>query len=271
MDKRIMDCVNKHYEKCCKRYGEESIMAVVACGSMNYDLFSDKSDVDTKAIYIPNIRDIVTRRDVASEFTIADKTGKSICNIHDIRSYVRYLFKGNMNFLETLFSSYVRVNPKYGAEWARLVSIRNDIAFSYPAHLIGGSYGCAMNCLGNVRSDVSHAGKSLYHVIRMCGIVQNYEMAAEAYDYSMLLHSWDKFIDRADMVMLKDGEFNEAIAKNKDVVNAILGDDLLSETAKVYNTLHNQDWYVGFNNAKTRPGSWDVSYEIMEDAIRKNI
>jgi hypothetical protein len=125
-DKWIMDHVREHYNEALEYFPEDRIVCLSLAGSQNYGLDMEDSDVDTKLIVTPQFDDIVINKQPVSTTHIR-QNGEHI-SFHDIRLYIPTFRKGNVNFVETLFSKYVIVNPIYENEWNRLVQNREEIA-----------------------------------------------------------------------------------------------------------------------------------------------
>ena len=108
MDKYIYNRVEKHYH-----YLESlgyNVVAVFAQGSMNYGLYVNddeyKSDVDTKAIVLPTLDDLVNGNKMVS--TKYDFEGEQI-DVKDIRVMMDMWCKSNPAYLEILFTQYCSV------------------------------------------------------------------------------------------------------------------------------------------------------------------
>lgn len=122
----IMDSVCEHFDDALKRFPEDRIVGIMLAGSQNYGLDVEDSDVDTKLVVVPTFDDIVMNKTPVSTTHIRDN-GEHI-GFHDVRLYIPTFRKGNINFVETLFSDYFLLNPLYANEWSRLVKAREEIA-----------------------------------------------------------------------------------------------------------------------------------------------
>lgn len=87
------------------------VLGVFLYGSDNYGLSDELSDIDTKAIIIPKFDDLIFNKDYVSDTFIEDDN--SFMDVKDIRFMFKIYLKQNINFLETLFTSYCELNPKY--------------------------------------------------------------------------------------------------------------------------------------------------------------
>lgn len=96
-------------------YEEDHLLGIFAYGSMNYGTYiPDKSDVDTKAIFIPTLEQLLN-----NSFKVHTKILSSgeHCEIMDIGHLVKNFRKQNINFLELLYTEYYWINPMYEKLW----------------------------------------------------------------------------------------------------------------------------------------------------------
>lgn len=126
MDKYIYNRVEKHYH-----YLESlgyNVVAVFAQGSMNYGLYVNddeyKSDVDTKAIVLPTLDDLVNGNKMVS--TKYDFEGEQI-DVKDIRVMMDMWCKSNPAYLEILFTQYCMFNNKYETYIRQILEMGDDI------------------------------------------------------------------------------------------------------------------------------------------------
>jgi hypothetical protein len=121
-----MDRVLEHYNDALGYFPRERIVCLTLAGSQNYGLDMEDSDVDTKLIVVPTFEDIAMNKQPVSTTHI--RQNNEHISFHDVRLYIPTLKKGNINFVETLFSKYSIVNPIYMPEWNRLIDAREEIA-----------------------------------------------------------------------------------------------------------------------------------------------
>lgn len=115
----------EHYNKISKDYPDYKILGIFLYGSQNYGLATEDSDVDSIAILIPSIKDIILRKPICKEIIFENKEH---CNIKDIREVVKEWKKQSVQALEILFTDYFIVKPEYVSYWNHFLNIRNDIA-----------------------------------------------------------------------------------------------------------------------------------------------
>ena len=121
----IYERLGLHYDTVCEEYGEENVMGVFLYGSQNYGINIPTSDVDTKAILIPNINKICAQEKWESKELLVDEEH---CEVKDIREMRNMWFKQNMNFLEILFTKYYIVNDKYKEDWKNIKQYAEEIS-----------------------------------------------------------------------------------------------------------------------------------------------
>ena len=122
----VMKRVQEHYDAAVKLYGER-VLGVFLQGSWNYDfaLCDEQSDVDTKCVVLPTFKDFCLGKKPVSTTHVLEN-GEHL-DAKDLRLYMDCFKKQNVNFVEVLFTEYKVVNPKYEAQWARLVDAREQV------------------------------------------------------------------------------------------------------------------------------------------------
>lgn len=145
MTNLIIDRVQQHLEETLANSKNIYDWFVIAAnGSMNYNVNTEKSDVDTKLLVIPSLDQIITE-DKGSNINYIhhmEDNGEH-CEVKDFRTYLRTCLKQNINFLETLFSAYTIVNPLYEQFWNELISHRETIAHYSELRAVSCAFGMA--------------------------------------------------------------------------------------------------------------------------------
>lgn len=100
--------IKKHLAVVQEKYGDR-VVFISAVGSMNYGLFTETSDVDTKAVILPTYAEIVLKKPESVTLQINDEQ----CSVKDLRVYINELKKQGINVLETLVTNYYLVNGKF--------------------------------------------------------------------------------------------------------------------------------------------------------------
>ena len=140
---------------------------LVPVGSWNYNCADEHSDVDTKAIFVPTLQDVVQNKCEAYTYLLPNREHVDCC---DIRNYMKSLIKGNPQFLETLFTKWEDLNTEYyGEEIHALMSKREDIARCNPNNTMRAFLGMADRnyklCMS--RSEEDHLRKWVYQLVRI--------------------------------------------------------------------------------------------------------
>lgn len=175
-----------HIQELEKAYPDLELFVLCVQGSQNYglDLYTEeyKSDIDTKAIVIPSLEDVVMNRKPISTTHVLPNNEH--LDIKDIRLYFDNFKKQNINFLEILFTEFYIVNPKYKDLWEELVAGREDIAHFNPNQALRCMAGMSMEkrkalchpypTLLDKIEKYGYDGKQLHHIIRMYDFIQGY-------------------------------------------------------------------------------------------------
>ena len=140
------------------------------------------SDVDTKAIILPSFEDIVLNREPVST-TIVLENNEHI-DVKDIRVMFETYKKQNVNFIETLFTDFKIINPKYKDVIQPIFDNNEEIA-----HI---NYNQALRCMAGMSMEKLKAlqhpypatldkiekfgydPKQLHHILRMHDFIKKY-------------------------------------------------------------------------------------------------
>lgn len=183
-EEKIMKRVKEHYE-ILKNKGYEIIFLALQ-GSQNYglDVYDEEyqSDVDTKAIVLPSFKDFVYNKEPVSTTIVLDNNEH--IDVKDIRVMFENYKKQNINYLETIFTEFKIINPKY----EKLIQPLFDNA-ELIAHL---NYNQALRCMAGmsmeklkalkhpyptIKDKIEKYGydpKQLHHILRMNEFLYNY-------------------------------------------------------------------------------------------------
>lgn len=97
----------------CRKIGAVRIFTALF-GSQNYGLATENSDVDTKSIIVPALSDWLWSTEGESNHVIVLPDG-SHAEMKPVVGMFKQFIKGNINFLEMLYTPYVDIAP--GWEW----------------------------------------------------------------------------------------------------------------------------------------------------------
>ena len=140
------------------------------------------SDIDTKAVILPSFEDIVLNKEPKST-TIVLENNEHI-DVKDIRVMFETYKKQNINYIETLFTEFKIVNPKYKELVQPLFDNNEEIA-----HI---NYNQALRCMAGMSMEKLKAlqhpyptiidkiekfgydPKQLHHILRMNDFIIKY-------------------------------------------------------------------------------------------------
>lgn len=206
------DAIREHKKRILQDYAESQLLGIFLYGSQNYGISTENSDVDTKAIIIPTVKDLCLGKPVSRE--IHFDNGEH-CEIKDIREMVKMFAKQNVNFIEILFTDYYWVNPKYNYIWKKyFINNREEIAYMHKRYTIMSVCGQAIHTLNQNKTD----GKKFANGLRLYYFLKNYlervpyssaidvssyspELAAQLIDYKLGRLTVDK--DKTDKLITK--------------------------------------------------------------------
>ena len=99
-DEWIMNKVKEHYQDACKQYPEHRIIGVFYQGSGNYGLDYEGSDVDTKCVLSPSLKELAESKPTSTTYI---RDNDEHIDFKDIRVMLETFKKENLNFLEILY------------------------------------------------------------------------------------------------------------------------------------------------------------------------
>lgn len=174
------------------KFGIDHIMNITLYGSQNYNIDTDTSDYDFKAIYVPSVEDALLKNPVSIELV---NSKREHCEVKDIRLMCDMYKKQNINFLETLFTGYYRDNPIYRNSIDYLYTYRNRIA----------RYN-ELKCLKSIAGQSLHTIKELENILEKTDISEEelHKARKKCANILFLRFFIDKYIDR-------DYSFDECI------------------------------------------------------------
>lgn len=186
----IMSCVQEHYDEAVS-LGYE-VVAVFLQGSQNYccDIYTEeyRSDIDTKAIILPSLDDIVRGSSPFSHTHV--RANNEHIDIKDIRVMFENFRKQNSSYLEILFTDFKIINPKYEALMTELLSQAENIARAHPNQALRCFSGMSMEKLKalthpypSIKDKIDKFGydpKQLHHILRLNDFVKRY-IAGESF------------------------------------------------------------------------------------------
>ena len=184
-ERYIMNRLHEHYKYLIENY-DYKVIYLALQGSQNYelDVYDDeyKSDIDTKAIIVPTLEDIVKNKKPVSE-TIVLPNNEHI-DVKDIRVMFDTFKKQNVNYIEILFTDYHILDAKYSEYIEELLKNAELIARL--------NYNQALKCMAGMSMEKLKAlqhpyptivdkikkygydPKQLHHILRMNDFIKKY-------------------------------------------------------------------------------------------------
>ena len=123
-DKWIMERVQEHYNDALEQYPEHRIVGVFYQGSGNYGLDYEGSDVDTKCVLAPSLKELAENKATSTTYV---RSNDEHIDFKDVRAMFETFKKSNLNFLEILYTKYCIINPIYKKEWDTIINARDFI------------------------------------------------------------------------------------------------------------------------------------------------
>jgi len=167
-------------------------VGVFVYGAQNYQMDTEKSDIDTKAIVLPRFDDIVDLKDWVSKDYTRDEDGGKM-DVKDIRLMFDSYKKQNINFLETLFTKYRYIDRNYISVWEGMIEKnREKIARYNPRKSILSMYGnmktkykSMLHKAPHNEEDIDKYGyglKDFHHIARLYDFINRYIDGTESYE-----------------------------------------------------------------------------------------
>ena len=125
--REIKNEVRFHADEVIRKYGESRFMFCGLYGSQNYGLDTPTSDVDTKAIVLPTIHELMHYKKVSQTFVVRENE-EGQCDVKYIQLMFENFMKQNINFLELLYTPYYIVADNFQDLWGQVVGGRDLIA-----------------------------------------------------------------------------------------------------------------------------------------------
>jgi len=266
MDKRerIMKRLMEHAAAVEKILGtKDRIVFIALQGSQNYGLDYEGSDIDTKCVVLPTLDDIIENRKPISTTHIMEN--EEHCDIKDIRLMFDCYKKQNINFIETLFTDYMWINPMYEAEINYLLLHKEEIAHYCPYR--------AVKCMKGMVLEKRHAlqhlypnkietiekygydPKQLHHIVRLYEFMYKY-IGNHKYkdclmpinkEYILSLKTKPIPVDKA--IIIADKYVNNVIALENWYCNKLLINPTINEEAETI--LHDTKYSIMTSYFKT--------------------
>lgn len=200
-DLHIAQKLNEHLEYIYEKLPKVEVIYLALQGSQNYglDVYTNEyqSDVDTKAIVLPSLDDIINNvPPVSTTLVLPDN---SHCDVKDIRIMFHTFEKQNVNFIEILFTKYHYINPEYKDEIELLLYNKENIARYNVNQALRCMAGMSKEklhalqhpypaCIDEI-NEIGYSKKQLHHIVRMNDFIKQY---TSGHSYAECLIPTDK-------------------------------------------------------------------------------
>lgn len=180
MDSNVMKRVMEHYKEIKNIY--PNVIGIFLQGSQNYNLAYEGSDIDTKAICIPTLEDIVSNRKLISHTHVM--ANNEHVDVKDIRHMFSMFKKQNINMVEILFTKYYYIESEYQTLLQSLFDNNELIAHYNRRSAVTTMAGMAMEKFHamernydskiNIINKFGYDPKQLSHIIRLEDFITRY-------------------------------------------------------------------------------------------------
>ena len=263
----IQSGILNHLNEFYKCYPKLELFGLFIQGSQNYnlDIYTNeyKSDIDTKAIVIPSLEDVVMNKKPISTTHILPNNEH--LDIKDIRLYFENFKKQNINFVEILFACGNWINEEYKDLYDLLIANRELIAHYNTNQALRCMAGMSMEkkkalchpypTLIDKIEKYGYDGKQLHHIIRMYDFITAYAHN-ESFEFCLTFQP-----HHMEMMKAKLNEYSlkEAleIADHFDTLTKIVKDNYLKPQDEI-----NKDALEVLN---------EVQYEVIKRRIKKEV
>lgn len=136
-------------------------------GSYNYGMDTPNSDVDSKLLVIPSMRQLVSGKRISRTHVMSDN-GEAV-DVKDIRDYFSNMMKQNINFVETMYAQAKIINEYFKPQFQILEDVRDAISGSNPVRTMQSIVGMARSQFRKIEKsdDCDYVKKRLYNLARI--------------------------------------------------------------------------------------------------------
>lgn len=279
---KVMLTLSQHYDAMKTLYGEDRIVGVFLQGSQNYGMDDEFSDIDTKCLVVPSLKELVMAEQPTSithyiidgklVFTEEEKVVAEHCDAKDVRLYWKTLLKANINFVEILFTDYFIVNPLYEDLWAAIVRIKEGVARVNPLNAIKAMMGMvsekehALTHRYPSRAawidEYGYDPKQLSHLIRIAYFAYGYMNGH--FTYADLVKGEGMLPSHKEkLVEIKRYGCGDLSVANK------IADTHVAMTKAIYEAAKKK--YDGIDNEEIKTEMFDIMRQMVERGLRREL
>lgn len=209
--------LREHYTAATDYIEGREVFGTFAFGSQNYGLDDENSDLDSKLLVIPTIKDIASLQPPLS--TTIERTNGEHIDIRDVRLFIDNFKNQSHNSLEALFTPFFSLKEEYIPQWNRFLDRREDIARINPYKAVKAMQGMAHRNMKLLTSELEHGRdvfkakgynpKMLYHILKSEYFLERYISGANYIDCIV-----PDGADRDFILLAKEGVFPKSEAEH---------------------------------------------------------
>lgn len=208
----IEDTMKTYMDILEAKYPNNKIVFMGLYGSQNYSLSDNNSDVDVRAVIMPNIEDLVKGKTISNTI----ETPRGNIDVKDVMSYFKIIKKGNPAFIEPLLSEW-RIYDSGNTH--EIYLIFRKIAVFQPVNYQA-MYGMMHQKLKRYKKEQDP--KDAHHIIRLANAIiseQVFEDFDDTEEYSEEYKQMMMEIKRGKKVISVE-ELEELVEQMRDAVNS---------------------------------------------------
>lgn len=210
-DERQQEQITKTCFSIAKKMGinPASILRIVPYGSFNYNLSDANSDLDLVVVYVPTFLNLFYNYEKGKNVIKEQKESKHFGDIIfiDIYNYLKQIKKGNLRYIETVFSSNIIFEKKFFKKFLDRTrymyllqepeKIKNYIVgyIDQKTHALIHPYPSKLNLIEKYGYDL----KNYSHVLRMENFAEKYLILLDylykfGFDFHFSKHKFNPFL-----------------------------------------------------------------------------
>ena len=251
-DIEIKKVLKNRYEDIKKQVGEDRLFGVFVIGKVLYGIAETKEDIKTIGGYIPTEEELYLS---PPQFRICNHNDNTSTQLTDLRCLLEKIEQQDINIMESIFSEYRIINPRYEEEYTKQILNNKEIIFKYkPYNRIYNAiergfkaiknqnyveacrirFACQEYINGTSISDCIHLKKDFY--LRYLESIKNGEFIPDKLeleeDYEDILEKAKDMISYNIENLFKDFVKNTIIKANKDKTKIVNIVDFLTDKEK---------------------------------------
>ena len=230
--------------KIYNKYSEEyDVFGVFLYGSQNYELETEKSDLDLKVIIMPKLKDIVYNSKMIS---VNHEFEYGLIELKDIRAFAGTFLKANPSYIEPFATSYYYINPQYEARYNEISFMLSGMISEMKPNLAKAIYGMMLEkqkalchlypCQKDIVEKIGYSPKQFHHIKRLETLLTNIFINKMGYRSAMIYHDKELLLKyKLDVYPIEfvKQETSNIISKTKEQIDEIVKTTAVQETPNI--------------------------------------